>query len=311
MKTVDPNEVAVKMKIVAGGQLYPAFPSEPRATGTGTPYLTSPGVVLLEKPAVDLSGLRYFLQGFDPELDFMQYLDDDATNPVDGDGTRLVKALGQLCYMSFGPNRLKNADAQKYINNILSSGHGSVVEHAGNYNFLIWGVGRDFTHELVRHRTGVGFSQVSQRYVDGKVLRFVERPEYQADEELHSMFETRVDRIAADYADVAEHLLRRQAAGAAELTGEKRTEMRKKVNQAARSLLPNETEAPIGFSGNARALRHVIEMRSSGAADVPIRLVTTRIFLTMRLLEPKLFNDYKLYELADGTHAVATDWRKV
>ena len=186
----------------------------------------------------------------------------------------------------------------------------SVLEHA-QYSFLLYGAGRDFTHELVRHRTGVAFSQVSQRYVDGKVLRFVERPEYQGDPELHEKFLARIDQTAATYDDLARILAAKQAGGDVALSSEKKTEMRKKVNQAARSALTNEVEAPIMFSGNIRALRHVCEMRAAGAADVPIRGVTTRIFLCMQHEEPTLFNDYKLYELPDGTHAVATDWRKV
>ena len=98
--------------------------------------------------------------------------------------------------MSFGPNRTKNADAQKYIDNILKSGHGSVLEHA-QYSFLLYGVGRDFTHELVRHRTGVAFSQVSQRYVDGQgaALRGAARvPAEHEPAKLHEKFEARIDR---------------------------------------------------------------------------------------------------------------------
>ena len=63
--------------------------------------------------------------------------------------------------------------------------------------------------------------------------------------------------------------------------------------------------------GNIRALRHVCEMRAAGAADVPIRNVTTRIFLCMQRIEPTLFADYKMLEMPDGTFAVSTDWRKV
>jgi thymidylate synthase (FAD) len=266
--------------------------------------------VLLARSHFASSQFQGFLDGFPEDLEFGSYTDDDDIGNGFEEGAELIKAAGQLCYMSFGPNRTKNAEAQKYINNILSSGHGSVLEHA-QYTLLLYGAGRDFTHELVRHRTGVAFSQVSQRYVDGKVLRFVERPEYQSDEQLHGMFLRRIDRVTDEYNEIARILTAKQATGDAALSSEKRTEMRKKVNQAARSCLPNETEAPIIFSGNIRALRHVCEMRAAGAADVPIREVTTRIFLAMQRIEPTLFADYKLYELPGGTHAVATDWRKV
>lgn len=300
-----------------GGTLkpWPTFDSKPAFTRMGVPYFQKPGVTLLAMPTISTIQLYSFLEGFDASLDFCNYVDDGAIFTNDErtdrcDGTMLVKVAGQLCYMSFGPGRTKNAEAQRYVDNILGSGHGSVLEHA-QYTWLVWGADRAFTHELVRHRTGVAFSQVSQRYVDGKVLRFVERPEWQRSGKLHARFMDRIDRAAKEYDEVAAELVKLQGSGDAALTSEKKTEQRKKVNQAARSCLPNETEAPIVMSGNVRALRHVCEMRAAGAADVPIREVTTRIFLGMREVEPMLFNDYELKELPDGTYAVETKWRKV
>jgi thymidylate synthase (FAD) len=79
-----------------------------------------------------------------------------------------------------------------YFERLTSAGHGSVLEHA-NFSFLLYAISRSVTHELVRHRAGVGISQVSQRYVSGAVLRFVERPEYQNDPELHAHFEERAE----------------------------------------------------------------------------------------------------------------------
>jgi thymidylate synthase (FAD) len=302
-KEVSPEDAFEKL----GG---PTFEIAPRTTKGGTLYLTHPSVALLSQPLVTRSALEPFLAGFPPDLGFEAYVDDEPIGNGSEEATELIKLAGQTCYMSFGENRTKNRDAQKYVDNILASGHGSVLEHA-QFTFLLWGCDRSFTHELVRHRTGVAFSQVSQRYVDGKVLRFVERPEYQTDDVLHTWFEDRIDRSTREYAAIAERLIERQLKGDTVLSGEKRTELRKKVNQAARSCLPNETEAPIVFSGNIRALRHICEMRASGAADVPIREVTTRIFLAMRHIEPTLFNDYKLLELPDGTYSVQTQWRKV
>ena len=109
-----------------------------------------------------------------------------------------------------------------------------VLEHA-NFTLLFYGISRSVTHELVRHRAGFGFSQLSQRYVSGKVLRFVERPEYVNDQELHELFVERIDRAAADYERIAEGLVERQKAGVDILSGEAKTDLRKKVQQAARA----------------------------------------------------------------------------
>jgi flavin-dependent thymidylate synthase len=213
------------------------------------------------------------------------------------------------CYMSFGPRRTTNENAAAYFERLTSAGHGSVLEHA-SFSFLLYGISRSVTHELVRHRAGVGFSQISQRYVSGSVLRFVERPEYQNDEELHRLFEERADRAAAEYGTMADRLLERQEGGASMLSADYKTDARKKVQQTARSLLPNETEAPMVFTGNVRALRHIIEMRADAHAESEIRNLAVRIFLCLVTADPILFGDYSITELPDGTFTVTTTNRK-
>jgi thymidylate synthase (FAD) len=216
---------------------------------------------------------------------------------------------GQVCYSSFGPRRTTNENAAAYFERLTSAGHGSVLEHA-TFSFLLYGISRSVTHELVRHRAGVGFSQISQRYVSGAVLRFVERPEYQTDEELHRLFEERADKAAAEYEAMADRLLGRQEVGNSMLSADHKTDARKKVQQTARSLLPNETEAPMVFTGNVRALRHIIEMRADAHAESEIRNLAVRIFLCLRQADPILFGDYQIGELPDGTYTVTTEYRK-
>jgi thymidylate synthase (FAD) len=273
----------------------------------GATYLPKPGVAVLARPNFHLEALTGFLDGFDASLNFAQYLDDPTKLP---DGAQLCKVAGQVCYMSFGPRRTFNEQAERYFNNLKSSGHGSVFEHA-TFSLLLYGISRSVTHELVRHRAGFGFSQTSQRYVSGRVLRFVERPEYAQDQELHAQFLQRIERAADEYALLTNRLLEMQQAGVKLLSAEVRTDLRKKVQQCARSLLPNETEAPIVVTGNARAWRHLIEMRASAHAEIEIRELAVRIFLCLRLADPVLFGDYTIEQLPDGTYTVKTDYEKV
>ena len=292
-----------------GGAIQDGFPtihSSAYHTRTGTPYLRSPGVVMLAKPRTNIAGLDGFLEGFDPELGFPDYVNDPTKLP---DSSQLCKTAGQLCYASFGPRRTTNENAAAYFERLTSAGHGSVLEHA-SFSFLLYGISRSVTHELVRHRAGAGFSQISQRYVSGAVLRFVERPEYQNDEELHRLFEERADRAASEYEAMAAELLERQEGGNSALSADYKTDARKKVQQTARSLLPNETEAPMVFTGNVRALRHIIEMRADAHAESEIRTLALRLFLCLRRTDPILFGDYEIAELPDGTHTVATEHRK-
>jgi thymidylate synthase (FAD) len=297
---------ALKYSVKYTSSNYPYIPSYPLCTESGTPYLTSPGVHLISKPSTDLESLRVFLAGYGEDLHFLQYLDDENIE----DGAQLCKLAGQLCYMSFAPRRTKNNEASRYFDNIKQSGHGSVLEHA-NFSLLFYGVSRSLTHELVRHRAGFAFSQVSQRYCSGKVVRFVERPEYSHDPELHSLFLQRIDRAAKEYDELAENLLCKQKSGSEILSAEAKTDLRKKVQQAARSVLPNETEAPIVVTANARAWRHFIEMRANQHAETEIRELAFRVYLCLNATEPILFEDYETVCLPDGTYGVDTPYRKV
>lgn len=286
---------------------YPFIYSHVYKTDKGTPYLRAPGVHLISKPQTCLDSLMTFLNGFDGDLGFIRYLDDPDKL---ADGEALVKFAGQACYASFGEKRTKNKDAAKYFENIKSSGHGSVVEHA-NYSFFVYGISRSLSHELVRHRAGLAVSQLSQRYVSGSVLRFVEGPECLGDELMHGKFCRWVDAAAEEYEARAVHLLERQTKGDVTLSAERKTDLRKKVQQAARKCLPNETETFMALTGNVRAWRHMCEMRCSEHADVEIRELYLRIYKCLRLVAPTLFEDYAVKQLSDGTYALDTPYRKV
>lgn len=303
---MDPKELFGSL---GGGESggFPHLHSAVYHTDSGTPYLRHAGVAMIAKPQVGIEGLRPFLEGFGTDLDFAQYVDDPT--PL-SPGAQLLKMAGQTCYASFGPQRSYNENAKRYFDNLSSSGHGSVYEHA-TFSFLCYGISRSNTHEVVRHRAGTAFSQLSQRYVSGKVLRFVERPEYQSHPALHKRFEERVDRAAREYEEVADELLSLQAEGDQLLSAEAKRDKRKRVQQTARSVLPNESETILVLSANLRAWRHMIEMRTDLHAESEIRDLFFRIFLCMRMSEPLLFEDYSIDSLPDGTYGARTDWRKV
>jgi thymidylate synthase (FAD) len=293
-----------------GGSVSDGFPhiqSEVFSTDAGTPFLKHAGVVMIGRPEVSLEGLRDFLAGFDDELEFVNYLEDPTELPP---AARLLKTAGQTCYASFGPKRTHNDKAKRYFDNQRAGGHGSVFEHA-TFSFLCYGISRSNTHEIVRHRAGTAYSQLSQRYVSGKVLRFVERPEYQDVPALHKRFCERIDSAWREYHEVAEELLGLQDQGEPLLAGEKATDRRKRVQQTARSVLPNEAETILVMSANVRAWRHMIEMRTDEHAESEIRDLFFRIFLCLEQAEPILFGDYSIEQYPDGTHGARTGWRKV
>ena len=187
----------------------------------------------------------------------------------------------------------------------------SILEHA-TYSFLIYGVDRAITKELTRHRSGKAISECSQRYVSGKILRFVERASFQNDPILHQAFIERIEKAHDDYNTIGDRLAYLQSKGDSQaLFGDSARDLRKKVNESARACLPNETESPIVMTGNIRSWRHVIEMRASEHAEFEIRRVAVLIYRCLKQVEPLLFADYEEIPNKDGVPVITTKYRKV
>jgi thymidylate synthase (FAD) len=217
-------------------------------------------------------------------------------------GEHLVEVAGRVCYMSFAKPRPGGNHA--YIDHILQVGHGSVLEHAV-WNFLFTGISRTLTHELIRHRAGFGYSQLSQRYVDESVAEYVV-PDCIADNpELHQIWLDAVAHSHQAYMKLTEKLLETFK------DEPDRTLRRKLARQAARSVLPNATETKIFVTANARALRHFIELRGSRHAEVEIRKLAVQVLQLMQKEAPHIFSDYQLVPLPDGTLEAVTEHRKV
>src|SRR5713101_411859 len=100
-------------------------------------------------------------------------------------GEYLAEVAGRVCYMSFAKPR--PGGNKVYLEHILEVGHGSVLEHAV-WNFIFTGVSRTLTHELVRHRAGWAYSQLSQRYVDESVAEYVEPECIAGNPEMHRIW---------------------------------------------------------------------------------------------------------------------------
>lgn len=214
---------------------------------------------------------------------------------------KLCESAGRLCYMSFGKGRKTN---KEYLGHILDVGHGSVLEHAV-WNFILTGVSRSFTHELIRHRAGFGYSQLSQRYVDESHADYVEPSCIADDPELHQLWLKSVAAAQDSYRILVEKLLVKFA------SYPDATLRRKMARQAARSVLPNACETKIFVTANARALRHFIELRANEHADDEIRVVAVEMLRLMQKEAPNIFGDYTIRALEDGREVAETPNRKV
>lgn len=217
-------------------------------------------------------------------------------------GERLAEFAGRLCYMS--QRNPAGRSTHEYLLNILKQGHGSVLEHA-NYSLLLEGVSRSLTHELVRHRAGFAYSQLSQRYVDESHAAFVVPPAIIGDPALESQWKSQVDSAQAAYVALVDELMQRYA------WVDDKVHRRKMAREAARGVLPNSTETKIVVTANARAWRTMLELRSSEGAELEIRRLAV---MTLRILQqeaPAFFGDFEIYMANDRREAAKVVHHKV
>jgi thymidylate synthase (FAD) len=287
----------------------------------GIHIVREPKVYLVGRQQVDEGVLQEFLE--DHEVDGW-------TTDTDVGAEKLCEVAGRLCYLSYA--RPRPGGNKAYLGHILGVGHGSVAEHAA-WNFIIAGVSRSFSHELVRHRAGFAYSQLSQRYVDESVAEYIQPAVIAADPEASRVWEEAVMACHGAYLRLVERLTAlvteagyrayveaKKAEGLPAYAGDRdwwlrneadRTALRKEARQAARSVLPNATETKVFVTANARALRHTIEMRCSRFAEPEIRKVFMRVLVLMQQEAPALFGDYERVTLPDGTWEAVTRHRKV
>lgn len=205
--------------------------------------------------------------------DYTEYLPHGEGGPRDAD--ELAEFAGRACYQSWNRPNPDTATNEGYLANILNMGHESVLEHA-SATFYIEGVSRSLTHELIRHRH-LSFSELSQRFVNLDSTKFVDPPAHNPqDDEL-------IADVRAHGLDAYEELVHRY---------QKRDGLhRKQAREAARRVLPNETETKIVASGNMRAWRDVIKKRWSVHADAEIKELAGELLGQLRQIAPNSFQD--------------------
>ena len=202
------------------------------------------------------------------------------------DAEKLTEVAGKTCYMSFDKSLNKNLTRVRdnrnrdYIQEgLIAVGHGSVLEHSG-VTFAITDVSRIFTHELVRHRSGCAYSQVSGRYVRVDEIEAY-RPDALTDGE-NELLKQALSQIEVLYKDLESVVFERVGND---------FDTKKKVTSALRRMLPNGQANHIIFTANHRALRHIIEMRTSVHAEEEISVVFKEILSILKSRYPNIYED--------------------
>jgi len=192
-------------------------------------------------------------------------------NPLD-----IMYVAARTCYSSKSPIELwdeweNKTKEQKWklIKQVLDSGHQSIAEHV-QLSFALEGISRSCSHQIVRHRAGIVFSQQSQRYVEikedynklidlrDKQLKTTKEEEYLL-EVCKKYFV--IDSNKNDYQDYLDALINYLY----------RTQVEKQKAEDARNILPNATKTNIVMSCNFRQLIHMCNLRLCTRAQKPIR----------------------------------------
>jgi len=271
-------------------------------------------------------------------LDYL-HVSPDYTIPVEEivpDPSLLVAMAAKRCYMSFeiglNPNVTRvRSDWTEYLDNILKSGHGSVLEH-GVYTFAVEGVSRVFTAEMNRHRAGVGISEGSMRYIRYSNIPWWMPPSMQlTDEERRALdcvnhwndmtaeernrgdvppdFTFTLAKLARKkyetqlvfrehYDRTEQNYSRLEGIWAEELAPTSQFHGKKQVTSMMRRIIPMGVATGEVLTLNLRALRHVIALRASEGAEEEIAYVFGKIAKIMVESEPQLFGDFA--EIGDG-----------
>ena len=101
-----------------------------------------PEVFLVARPQLDYEQIAAYLR----EVGGQRWLERLDRGELDSDAENLAEFAGKICYRAWEPGlnpnvRKVRTDHRKYLENILSSAHGSVLEHA-SFSFVLHNVSR-------------------------------------------------------------------------------------------------------------------------------------------------------------------------
>jgi len=177
----------------------------------------------------------------------------------------LIEQAGRTCYKS--EDKITEVSSEKFVQMIIKRGHESVLEHASaTFRFI---TDRGVTHELVRHRIGVAYSQESTRYCNyaGSDMQFI-NPGFNIGTELHDIWVDSCQTAEQNYNVLIENDV---------------------SPQIARSVLPNCLKTEIVMTANFREWRHVFKLRTSKAAHPQIRELMEMAQNQLSMLIPEVF----------------------
>ena len=209
-------------------------------------------------------------------------------------GQQLIEFAGRVCYMSFGARQSSKSNSQ-YVRHLIGQGHESVLEHS-SYSILADDISRGLSHQLVRHRAGFSYSQLSQQYYDESDTSYVTPLPLKIPAKVKKTLTAAMQSSKDAY-----RLLVRELSSSSCFVDLNKKERLRAIRSAARSVLPNATVTTLVMTGNARAWRHVLKLRGSIRGDIEMREFCVRVLRLLQPVAPDLFRDFKIRKDTLGT----------
>ena len=258
-----------------------------------------PKVFILADTQLNLNG----------RADFLNFLNvPDWTTDAKSGAEEIIEIAGKTCYMSFDTDLNKNLTRVGGRNNhnyiqggLIATKHGSVLEHA-TVTFAIMNVSRVVTHELIRHRQGAAYSQLSGRYVRLEEVVMADLPNCISKDS----FATQVMHEAV----AATESYMQTLAKYFDLDNSTDFGLKKEVTSAIRRIIGNGQATHIIATFNHRAIRHIIETRSNAHAEEEIRRMAELMFDSVVERYPAIYADAKI-AMVNGIKEITFEHGKV
>lgn len=194
----------------------------------------------------------------------------------------LAAAAARLCYRDTSAISLMESLTASEVEHLLdvvhSSGHLSIVEHI-TFSFAIDGVSRVLTHQLVRHRVGVAFSQQSQRYATVRDAGHITPASISANGPLSHEYEEAVTSAIDLYTRLLD-------AGI--------------PNEDARFVLPQAIATRLVMTVNLRALINMYRLDACLRSQWEMRHLMNAMKREIRRVSPRLARELKIKCFAQG-----------
>lgn len=186
---------------------------------------------------------------------------------------KMIAIAARMCYSSLTASEMMEGLTDGVIDHMISvmedTGHSSLLEHI-NFTFIIEGVSRVLSHQLVRHRL-TSPHQRSQRYAKKSLAEeVITPPSIQNNPEALELFQNAVKVSDEAYTKMV-------ALGI--------------PKEDARFIFPNATGTQLILTLNGRSLVHLLSLRCCNRAQWEIRNMANLMLQECRKVSPKLFNN--------------------